>query len=120
MKNRIDKRITIGIGCFLILVMFLLISSKTPTSRYFDSLIQKIVPIPLDSKYYFADEIIPIENFDVSERLERELLSNTYQHTSTILHLKLAKRYVICRSKRFLAIYESDCKRIRSRSYRIC
>ena len=93
MKNRIDKRITIGIGCFLILVMFLLISSKTPTSRYFDSLIQKIVPIPLDSKYYFADEIIPIENFDVSERLERELLSNTYQHTSTILHLKLAKRY---------------------------
>jgi len=63
MKNSIDKRITIGIGCFLILVMFLLISSKTPTSRHFDSLIQKIVLIPLDSKYYFTDEIIPIKKY---------------------------------------------------------
>ena len=42
---------------------------------------------------WFAGERIPVENFDVRERLERELIVNTYYHTSTILNLKKMTRY---------------------------
>ena len=44
-------------------------------------------------EYWFAGERIPTENFDVRERLERELIVNTYFHTSTILNLKKMTRY---------------------------
>lgn len=44
-------------------------------------------------EYWFAGERIPVENFDVRERLERELIVNTYYHTSTILNLKKMSRY---------------------------
>lgn len=44
-------------------------------------------------EYWFAGERIPTENFDVRERLERELIVNTYYHTSTILNLKKMTRY---------------------------
>jgi hypothetical protein len=42
--------------------------------------------------YDFAGEIIPIGNFDVRERLDRELLINTYLQSSSIMNLKLANR----------------------------
>ncbi len=41
----------------------------------------------------FAGEKIPTENFDVYERMEREFLSNTYWHSSTILAIKRANRW---------------------------
>ena len=44
-------------------------------------------------EYWFAGERIPVENFDVRERLERELIVNTYYHTSTILNLKKMTRF---------------------------
>ena len=44
-------------------------------------------------EYWFAGERIPVENFDVRERLERELIVATYYHTSTILNLKKMTRY---------------------------
>lgn len=43
--------------------------------------------------YWFAGERLPVENFDVRERLERELIVNTYRHSTTILNLKNSKRY---------------------------
>ena len=57
------------------------------------SLPQKITSIPLKESYTFANERVPIENFDVKERLERELLVNSYWHSSTILNIKSASRY---------------------------
>jgi hypothetical protein len=41
----------------------------------------------------FAGERIPTENFDVSERIEREFITNTYWHSSTILAIKRANRW---------------------------
>lgn len=43
--------------------------------------------------YWFAGERIPVENFDVRERLERELVVNTFYHSATILNLKNATRF---------------------------
>ncbi|MGL4955724.1 MAG: lytic transglycosylase domain-containing protein [Bacteroidales bacterium] len=42
----------------------------------------------------FAGEIVPIDNFDVREGLERELAVNMYWHSQTLLIIKLANRYL--------------------------
>jgi hypothetical protein len=41
----------------------------------------------------FAGERVPTENFDVFERMEREFITNTYWHSSTILAIKRANRW---------------------------
>jgi len=41
----------------------------------------------------FAGEPVPMYNFEVKERVEREFLVNTYWHASTILALKRANRW---------------------------
>lgn len=42
----------------------------------------------------FAGEKVPLDVPDVAERLDRELLTNTYLHTSTLLGLKRMQRYL--------------------------
>ncbi len=54
---------------------------------------QVIEAIDLDRPFSFAGETVPMENFDVRERLDRELIVNTYRHSSTILSIKRAYKY---------------------------
>ena len=54
---------------------------------------QRITAFDLDAKFTFADEAIPVDNFDAIERLDRELLINSYMHATTLLNLKIANRY---------------------------
>jgi membrane-bound lytic murein transglycosylase D len=42
----------------------------------------------------FADEKMPLENFDTRESLEREMLTSAYRHSSTILIIKRANRFL--------------------------
>jgi membrane-bound lytic murein transglycosylase D len=42
----------------------------------------------------FAGERVPLENFDTRESLEREILISAYRHSSTILIIKRAHRYL--------------------------
>jgi len=42
----------------------------------------------------FAGEIMPLSNFDTRESLEREILTSAYRHSSTILIIKRANRYL--------------------------
>jgi hypothetical protein len=42
----------------------------------------------------FADEKMPLDNFDTRESLEREILTSAYRHSSTILIIKRANRYL--------------------------
>jgi len=42
----------------------------------------------------FAGEKMPLENFDTRESLERELLTGAYRHSSTILIIKRANRWL--------------------------
>jgi membrane-bound lytic murein transglycosylase D len=42
----------------------------------------------------FAGEKMPLDNFDTRESLERELLISAYRHSSTILIIKKANRYL--------------------------
>ena len=85
------------------------------------SLPQIIKSIDMERRYDFAGEELPMKNFDVKERLERELLVNSYWHSSTVLNIKNAHRYlpVISRILRengipedfkYLAIAESNLR----------
>lgn len=54
---------------------------------------QIIRPVDLDRPFDFAGEALPMDNFDVRERLDRELLINTYLHSATLLHIKSTYKY---------------------------
>lgn len=48
----------------------------------------------LPEEVTFAGEKMPLENFDTRESLERELLTSAYRHSSTILIIMRAHRYL--------------------------
>lgn len=54
---------------------------------------QQVRPPRLKSYYEFAGERVPIEDDDVRERLDREILTNTFYHSSTQYVLKYKSRY---------------------------
>lgn len=54
---------------------------------------QKVGAIPIPDTLTFCGEQVPLHIPDVRERLERELLANTYRHSRTILILERSKRW---------------------------
>lgn len=65
-------------------------SESTTTGGF----LPQIIKAPnLDKAFSFAGEAVPMENFDVKERLDFELLKNSYYHSSTLVAIKRAKRY---------------------------
>lgn len=54
---------------------------------------QAIKSPSINRPFDFAGEEIPMNNQDVLDRLDRELIMNTYLHGSTLLNLKLAARH---------------------------
>lgn len=82
---------------------------------------QIIKPVDLDRSFHFAGEALPMDNFDVRERLDRELLVNTYWHSNTMLNIKSAykffpmmeqtlKEYGIPEDFKYLAVAESSLR----------
>ena len=53
----------------------------------------RIFSLPLPEKIDFAGEAVPMHQDDVRERLDRELLVNTYWHSNTLLCMKRAARW---------------------------
>jgi len=53
----------------------------------------KIISPKIPDSISIFSEQVPLENFEVYERVDRELLVNTYWHSSTILALKRAARW---------------------------
>jgi hypothetical protein len=64
--------------------------SKEGTNWEFD---YKIVPPPLPKELKFAGEKVPMGNFEVAERIDRELIINVFWNSSTILAIKRANRW---------------------------
>ncbi len=84
-----------------------------------ESLPQVIKPMDLNRAFSFAGEALPMDNFDVKERLDMELMRNSYYHSKTIVNIKRANRFfpVIERilaeegvpdDLKYLAVAESD------------
>ncbi|GIV33926.1 MAG: murein transglycosylase [Chitinophagales bacterium] len=55
---------------------------------------QQIVPVEIPAQLDFAGEPVPLDITDVRERLDRELLVNTYWHSNTLQLFKLASRWL--------------------------
>lgn len=54
---------------------------------------QRVGAIPIPDSLTFCGEPVPLHIPDVRERLERELLANTYRHSRTLLILERSKRW---------------------------
>lgn len=81
---------------FIIVVIFTFSSSKSPEVQQKDNhpnQFYEVSDVQLPAAVDFAGEKLPLNLFDVSEALEREMLVNTYWHSQTFLLIKRAKRY---------------------------
>ena len=58
-----------------------------------DSIFKRVEPMPIPETLNFAGEIVPLDNEDVRERLERELIHNSYKLSATLLILKREGRW---------------------------
>jgi hypothetical protein len=66
-------------------------NTKSTKNRYG---LAQVVEIPeLKKAYNFAGEPLPMDNFDVRERLKRELIVNSYYHSGTSQNLAKSIRY---------------------------
>ncbi|MEO1627330.1 MAG: lytic transglycosylase domain-containing protein, partial [Bacteroidota bacterium] len=116
---------TLALACFLTFAIFSSSSEEGTTDPQNQSeegdrrLPQRIISVDLSQSYDFAGETLPMDNFDVRERLDRELLRNAYYHSSTVLALKRAHRFFPIIEKilaeegmpddlKYLAVAESD------------
>ena len=86
---------------------------------FFDQIDHITHDIELPDALYFCGEEVPLDLFYVRERLERELLINTYRHSTTILQLKrttrwfpvmepLMEQYGLPEDFKYLAMIESE------------
>lgn len=84
------------IGFVLLILLFVFgfkESPSIPESIVSDSS-YSIQSFRIPDEVTFAGERLPLENFDTRESLERELLVSAYRHSSTILIIKRANRYL--------------------------
>lgn len=86
-----------GAGLVVALYSF---SDKTTTTREEDDAYRahiaekyRIYSLPLPAQATFAGELVPMDQWDVKEKLDRELLVNTYWHSNTLLAIKRAQRW---------------------------
>lgn len=113
-------------GCFFCFLMFLSYGSEiVEKTDNFVNLPQVVKAPNVNSKVFtFAGENIPM-TMDSKERLDRELMTNSYYHSSTLQYLKLANRYfpVIERillengipdDFKYLAVAESGLRHVKS------
>ena len=116
---------SIAIAAFLTFALFASYTSTDEKSSALDDLSdihqlpQVIKPVNLNKAFDFAGEPVPMDNFDARERLDRELLENSYRHGKNMLNLKKASRYFPFIEKilaeygvpddfKFVAVAESD------------
>ena len=95
---QILKNILAGIGLICISVLFIFAMQKAPS----DGNLGKEQPFLNDYNVYalempedlnFAGEAVPVENPDRYERMDRELLVNTYWQSNGLLMFKRAQKY---------------------------
>lgn len=88
---------------------------------------QRIHPVRIKGDFNFAGEVAPLYQLEVRERLDRELLVNTFWHSNTMLSYKLAMKYFetiepilekngIPKDFKYLAVAESGLRHVVSPS----
>ena len=94
-KTILTAFIIIGAGIILFSIAGAFRSfSNAPGSGFLTDSVVSNKPFKLPDSVIFAGERMPLENFDTRESLERELLTGAYRHSSTILIIKRANRWL--------------------------
>lgn len=68
-------------------------SNRTVQVNNGNSNITPVTPPKVPNSLSYAGEAVPLDRFEVRERLDRELLTNCFYHTSTTYILKLKDRH---------------------------
>lgn len=79
--------------CLIAALIFLLITSfkdEKTVGAGFAAPEQRVRTINLDKNFDFCGEKLPMENWDVRQRLDREMMASVYGHSSTLLAIKRA------------------------------
>jgi len=76
-------------------VLFIQATSNTEDDSYMHYVNQnyKVFSVPVPNDLLFGGEKVPTQLYDVSEKLDRELLVNTFRHSATFLNIKRANRW---------------------------
>jgi hypothetical protein len=117
---------------YLILALIVLVSSNQISPVLFTAFnsggedqAYKVYALQLPDSLSFAGEVLPINTPDIRERLDRELLVNTYWQSNMMLLLKRAHKYFpeiealleeegIPKDFKYLAVIESALENVRS------
>jgi membrane-bound lytic murein transglycosylase D len=83
---------TLAVGIFFLFSSLCFVENIS-TGAEPDEGFQKVYSPPIPGKLDFAGEKVPLENFEVYERIDREFLVNTYWHSFTMLAIKRANRW---------------------------
>lgn len=130
--NKKNIFIAAGISLIVIISLISLIMSYLAFKerKNIQQIVVKIEPetykifIPtVPDKLDFCGELVPLNDIDVKERIERELFVNAYWYSSTILALKRAnrwfpviepilKKYAIPDDFKYLAVIESNLSNV--------
>ncbi len=84
---------TIGFVFFAILVYALLTSGSRNTENNANTLNQYITQPYVPPQIHFAGEAVPLHQYDVRERLDREITNLSYRHSGTLHVLKMSNRW---------------------------
>ncbi|MGB1309234.1 MAG: lytic transglycosylase domain-containing protein, partial [Oceanihabitans sp.] len=90
------KNILASIGVLSLCCMFVFALQDAPTDENFEKKIindYNVYALQVPSYLEFAGEKMPLTNPDILERMDRELLVNTYWQSNGLLMFKRAKKY---------------------------
>ena len=91
--NQLFTRFSLVAACVFMLLIFVSSYGNEGMGENTTTALPQVVKAPNTNKqFYWAGEAVPI-NDDTRERLDVELLSNSYYHSSTLQYLKRANRF---------------------------
>ena len=96
---KILKSILTGIGVIAVIGVSIQAVQDAPTAPKNENTEVKVVndynvyALPLPDNLNFAGEPVPVQNPDIKERMDRELLVNTYWQSNGLLLFKRANKY---------------------------
>lgn len=97
MRSRIKMSLTLYTAVlfsfFAIAVFSSVVLSDDANAHEVMYLDQRVQAVDLNRAFAFAGEGLPEDNFDVKERLDREILVNAYSHANTMMNIKHSRRY---------------------------
>lgn len=89
-----NKNYLIALGTLLMVSLVVISAKKTEQAEQEEVMSEapKVVAVPIPNQINFGGENIPLDKFEVRERLDRELLVNSYWQSNSLLMIKRSKR----------------------------